>query len=80
MKKFFVLFAMFFLSSLLLAQNVTTGGKESLQIKGFLSATFFAQDQTFAFGNGQSAEFVTSNNMNNKWISSSAGLLNYDAM
>ena len=68
MKKFFVLFAMFFLSSLLLAQNVTTGGKESLQIKGFLSATFFAQDQLFYFGNGQNAEMAFSNNTNKQWF------------
>lgn len=68
MKKFFVLFALFFLTNLLLAQNVTTGGKESLKIKGFLSATFFAQDQNFAFGNGQSAEFATTNNTQNQWF------------
>ena len=68
MKKFFVLFAVFFLTNLLLAQNVSTGGKESLQIKGFLSTTFFAQDQSFAFGNGQSAEFATTDNTQNQWF------------
>ena len=68
MKKFFVLFAMFFLSSLLLAQNVETGGKETLKIKGFLSATFFAQDQAFKFGNGQSAEWAITNNTQNQWF------------
>lgn len=40
-----------------LAQNVTTGGDETLTIKGFIIASLFAQNQNFAFGNGQSAEF-----------------------
>jgi hypothetical protein len=40
-----------------LAQNVTTGGDEKLTIKGFIIASFFAQNQNFAFGNGQNAEF-----------------------
>ena len=39
------------------AQTVETGSKASLTIRGFLSATAFAQDQTFAFGNGQNAEW-----------------------
>ncbi len=39
------------------AQNVQTGGQESLTIKGFISATFFAQDQNFGFGNGQNAQW-----------------------
>jgi hypothetical protein len=33
------------------------GGAGSLTIKGFFSATAFAQDQNFAFGNGQNAEY-----------------------
>jgi len=37
--------------------KVKLGGKESLTLKGFLSATFFAQDADFAFGNGQNAQF-----------------------
>ena len=39
------------------APIVETGGKEGLVIRGFISATLFAQDQTFAFGNGQNAEW-----------------------
>ena len=39
------------------AQNVETGGGEKLTIKGFIIASFFAQNQDFAFGNGQNAEF-----------------------
>lgn len=37
--------------------KIKLGGKETLTFKGFLSATIFAQDADFAFGNGQSAEF-----------------------
>ena len=40
-----------------LAQNVKTGGEETLTIKGFIIASLFAQNQDFVFGNGQSAEF-----------------------
>ena len=39
------------------AQTVTLGPNASLTLKGFLSATAFAQDQNFTFGNGQNAEF-----------------------
>ena len=45
-------------TSLLTAQNVVPGGKETIKIKGFISQTFFMQDQKFAFGNGQKAEWV----------------------
>jgi hypothetical protein len=63
----FLLFSVF-LSTALFAQNVTTGGKESLKIQGFLSASFFAQNQQFAFGNGQNAEWAASNNTQNQWL------------
>ena len=36
------------------AQTVEPGG---LTIRGFLSASTFLQDQNFAFGNGQNAEW-----------------------
>jgi hypothetical protein len=39
------------------AQTVITGNKGTLTIKGFISATAFAQNQSFTFGNGQNAEF-----------------------
>ena len=39
------------------AQTVQLGGNTSLTFKGFISATAFAQDQKFAFGNGQNAEW-----------------------
>jgi hypothetical protein len=39
------------------AQVVQIGKDMSLTFKGFISATAFAQDQSFAFGNGQNAEF-----------------------
>ncbi len=58
MKQFFVLASIFvFSSSFLFAQNVTTGGKENLVIKGFFSTTLFGQNQSFGFGNGQNAEW-----------------------
>ena len=49
---------------------VKLGGKETLTIKGFLSATFFAQDASFdgGFGNGQNAEWPTANYTNAKWF------------
>ncbi len=58
MKKFLILTSIFLISaSFLVAQNVNTGGKENLVIKGFLSTTLFGQNQTFGFGNGQNAEW-----------------------
>jgi hypothetical protein len=38
---------------------VTTSNKGSVTIKGFVSATIFAQDANFTFGNGQNAQFPT---------------------
>ena len=40
------------------AQTVSLGPNASLTFKGFISATAFAQDQNFAFGNGQNAEYT----------------------
>ena len=57
-----------FSASLLLAQNVNTGGKENLIFKGFISTTLFGQDQSFGFGNGQDAEWAATNNTQNKWF------------
>jgi hypothetical protein len=37
--------------------TVQIGGAGSLTFKGFISATAFAQDQNFAVGNGQNAEY-----------------------
>lgn len=69
MKKLLVLFSILLFSSpLVFTQNVNTGGKENLVFKGFLSTTFFIQDQSFAFGNGQNAEWTTSDNTENKWF------------
>jgi len=44
-------------SSALSAQTVSIGKDMSLVFRGFLSATAFAQDQDFMFGNGQNAEW-----------------------
>jgi hypothetical protein len=37
--------------------TVEMGGKVGLVIRGFISASVFAQDQNFAFGNGQNSEW-----------------------
>jgi hypothetical protein len=47
---------------------VKLGGKETLTIKGFISATYFLQDQSFAFGNGQNAEWPTTDRGTNQWF------------
>ena len=50
----------FFVAAIASAQaTVQLGGAGSLTLKGFISATAFAQDQNMAFGNGQNAEFPT---------------------
>jgi hypothetical protein len=38
-------------------EPVTTSNKGKLTVKGFVNATFFAQDAQFTFGDGQNAEF-----------------------
>ncbi|MEO8430776.1 MAG: hypothetical protein ABI592_04645 [Acidobacteriota bacterium] len=53
------------------APTVETGGKEGLIIRGFISASLYAQDQSFAFGNGQNAEWPTPPQLvRDKWITS----------
>ena len=48
---------------------VKPAGKETITIKGFISTTFFAQDQNFAFGNGQNAQWPTAPEYtDNKWF------------
>jgi hypothetical protein len=39
------------------APTVSTANKGSLTIKGFVAATLFTQDANFTFGNGQNAQF-----------------------
>lgn len=39
--------------------TIQLGGKSTLTIKGFISATVFTQDNQFTFGNGQNAEWPT---------------------
>lgn len=40
----------------------------TVTVKGFVSATMFMQDQSFAFSNGQAAEWATTNNEDDKWL------------
>jgi hypothetical protein len=55
-----------FTFGLMQAQNVIPGGKETIKLKGFVSFTTFFQDQSFKFGNGQSAAWVNPPIMTNK--------------
>ena len=50
------------------SQNVIPGGNETIKIKGFISTTAFMQDQSFKFGNGQSAEWVSTSYTDGKWV------------
>jgi hypothetical protein len=56
-----VIFAGAFLATAALSAQATVqlGGAGTLTLKGFISATLFAQDQNFLFGNGQNAEAPT---------------------
>lgn len=49
------------------AQDVKPGGKESIRVRGILSATFFMQDAIFGLGNGQKAQFVQQELTEDKW-------------
>lgn len=50
--------SIFLVAAALSAQaTVSLGGAGTLTLKGFISATAFAQDQNTTFGNGQNAEF-----------------------
>jgi len=48
--------------------TVKTGGGEMLTIKGFIIGSLYAQDANFTFGNGQNAEFPSSEFARNSWI------------
>ena len=51
------------------AQTVQMGKDMSLTFHGFISATGFAQDQNFAFGNGQNAEYpVPGETRTDRWF------------
>lgn len=60
MKKYYALIAALIISCApySFAQNVKVD-KGNLSVGGFISTTFFVQDQSFGFGNGQNAEFPT---------------------
>lgn len=49
------------------APTVSTANKGSLTVKGFIATTLYAQDANFAFGNGQNAQFATSEFDTDKW-------------
>jgi hypothetical protein len=56
-------------ASAVTAQTVQVGKDMSLTFKGFISATAFAQDQNFAFGNGQNAEWpIPPNTTVDEWF------------
>jgi hypothetical protein len=56
------------LPGVVMAQNVKTGGSETLTIKGFIIATLYAQDQSFTYTNGTGAEFPSSDYKTDKWL------------
>ena len=58
MKNLSKILGLLLLTVSLTAQNVISGGKEKIKIKGFLNQTVFIQDQAFKFGNGHNAEWV----------------------
>jgi hypothetical protein len=58
--------AVLFLSTPAFAQAVNANQNISINVRGILSATFFAQDADFGLGNGQKAEFVTAER--SKWV------------
>lgn len=51
--------AVLFATAVSAQTTIQLGGKSTLTIKGFISASFFAQDNQFTFGNGQNAEWPT---------------------
>jgi hypothetical protein len=48
--------------------TVKSGGGEMLTFKGFIIGSLYAQDANFTFGNGQNAEFPSSEFQRNSWI------------
>jgi len=48
--------------------TVKSGSGEMLTIKGFVIGSLYAQDTNFTFGNGQNAEFPSSDFARNSWI------------
>jgi hypothetical protein len=50
--------------------TVKSGGGEMLTIKGFVIGSLYAQDTNFTFGNGQNAEFPSTDFARSSWIMS----------
>jgi hypothetical protein len=48
--------------------TVKTGGGEMLTFKGFVIGSLYAQDANFTFGNGQNAEFPSSEFQRDSWL------------
>ena len=49
------------------AQEIKLGGKETLTIRGILSASFYMQDALFGLGNGQKAQYVATELQEDEW-------------
>lgn len=49
------------------AQEVKPGGKETITIRGILSASFYMQDALFGLGNGQKAQYVNQELQEDSW-------------
>ena len=49
------------------AQEVKPGGRETITIRGILSASFYMQDALFGLGNGQKAQYVSDELQDDPW-------------
>ena len=49
------------------AQEIKPGGRETITIRGILSASFFVQDALFGLGNGQKAQYVADDLQDDPW-------------
>jgi hypothetical protein len=54
-------------SQVLHGQEVKAGGTGTIVLRGFVSASFFAQDALFGLGNGQKAQFVQEDLEEDEW-------------
>lgn len=68
-RQFFAIFTLLAgaLPTTALAQEIKLGGRETLTIRGILSASFFVQDALFGLGNGQKAQYVATELQEDEW-------------
>jgi hypothetical protein len=49
------------------AQDVKPGGRETITVRGIVSASFYVQDALFGLGNGQKAQYVSEDTQDDAW-------------